>query len=294
MAKPKIPVHGFVRDDKTSIPFKIEPLEQKTEYDDRVPHRHNYYEIFLWEKGGGEHDIDFEPVGIQDKCIQFVSPGQVHLVRRELDSFGDVIYFSRDFYYLNLQDKDLLFELPFLNNNTSHPSIKLNDGDFALFKHLFNSIYREYEGRNEGKEEIIRSYLNIILVECKRRFDDSHIEETFRDKSSLKLFRDFKVLLESHFVEKHQVQDYAALLAITDKYLNELCKKTVGKTASELIHERIVLEAKRLLLHSDLSNKEVAFHLQFEDPSHFSKFFKKKAGHTPTDFRTIVREKYGR
>lgn len=294
MAGNKIPLHGFNRDDATSIPFRIEPLERKTQYDDRVPHRHNYYEIFLWEKGGGEHDIDFETLPIDTHCIQFVSPGQVHLVRRDFESFGDVIYFSRDFYYLNMADKDLLFEMPFLNNNTTRPCINLSDADYTFFKYIFNAINDEYKSGADHKEEVIRSYLNIILIECRRRFDGSHDEAMFRDKSSLKLFRDFKVLLEKHFVEFHQVQDYAGMLAITDKYLNELSKKTVGLTASELIHDRIILEARRLLLHSDLSNKEVAFHLKFEDPSHFSKFFKKKTNYTPTDFRVMIREKYAR
>jgi AraC-like DNA-binding protein len=203
-----------------------------------------------------------------------------------------VIYFSRDFYYLNMADKDLLFEMPFLNNNTSRPCVELSDGDFGFFKQVFDAVSREFNGGAEHKEEVIRSYLNIILIECRRRFDSTRDEAMFRDKSSLRLFRDFKVLLEKHFVEYHQVQDYAGMLAITDKYLNELSKKTVGMTASELIHDRIVLEARRLLLHSELSNKEVAFHLKFEDPSHFSKFFKKKTGYTPTDFRTVAREKY--
>ena len=90
----------------------------------------------------------------------------------------------------------------------------------------------------------------------------------------------------------HQVQDYAGLMAITEKYLNELCKKTAGKTASELIHERIILEAKRLLLHSDLNNKEVAYFLSFDDPSHFSKFFKRKTGRTPSQFRKELPERY--
>lgn len=293
MSSPKIPLHDFSRDDSSSIPFRIEPLEQKTEYDDRIPHRHNYYEIFLWEKGGGVHDIDFESLPISTYCIQFISPGVIHHVRRELDSHGYVIYFSRDFYYLNMADKDLLFEMPFLNNNTTRPQIDLPESDFLFFKQIFDAVQKEYNGNAEHKEEVIRSYLNIILVECRRRFDGSRDEMMFKDKSSLKLFRDFKVLLEKNFVECHQVQDYAGMLAITDKYLNELSKKTVGMTASELIHDRIVLEARRLLLHSDLSNKEVAFHLKFEDPSHFSKFFKKKTGYTPTDFRTMVREKYG-
>lgn len=292
MAQTKIPLHNFLKDDERSIPFKLMPLEYKESYDTSVPHRHNYYEVFLFIEGGGFHDIDFQAFEIKDNSIHFVSPGQVHLVRRELQSRGYVIFFSRDFYYLNLQDKNILFELPFLNNNTKRPILDLDVQAFQELLSLFQSIEREYNGETSFKEELIRSYLNIMLIASRRLFKESDVGEATSSSSTAKLFRQFKILLEENFDKLHQVQDYAGLMAITEKYLNELCKKTVGKTASELIHERIILEAKRLLLHSDLNNKEIAFMLSFEDPSHFSKFFKRKAGSTPTQFRKGLQEKY--
>ncbi|HHG86644.1 MAG TPA: helix-turn-helix domain-containing protein, partial [Bacteroidetes bacterium] len=99
------------------------------------------------------------------------------------------------------------------------------------------------------------------------------------------VFLNFRISLEEQFMHLHQVKDYASLLAITEKHLNELCKKSTGKTASELIYDRIVLEAKRLLMHSSMNNKEVAYQLSFDDPSHFSKFFKRKVGISPSGFR---------
>jgi AraC-like DNA-binding protein len=101
------------------------------------------------------------------------------------------------------------------------------------------------------------------------------------------LFRKFKRLLEDNFLQVHKVNEYASLLNITEKHLNEICKRFNGKTASAMVFDRLVLEAKRLLQHSDLTIKEISFQLNFNDPSHFSKFFKKHTGVTTKDFRAM-------
>jgi AraC family transcriptional activator of pobA len=289
MQPARIPLHDFTRDDHRSIPFRVMPLEYREEYDTSVPHRHNYYEIFLFEEGGGYHDIDFHGFEIAGRSVHFVSPGQVHLVRRELNTRGAVIFFSRDFYYLNLQNKNILFELPFLNNNSARPILNLESSDFQPLLDLSHKMADEFASKHDFREELIRSYLNIFLIESRRLFSESrpHMEG-----SHAAVFRQFRILLEENFARLHQVQDYARLIPITEKQLNEVCKRSTGKTASELIHERIILEAKRLLTHSALNNKEVAHFLNFDDPSHFSKFFKRKTGETPSGFRKSIRERY--
>lgn len=290
MASGNIPLHSFIKDDHRSIPFRVMPLEKREEYDTSVPHRHNYYEIFIFEAGGGQHDIDFEVFEIADRSIHFVSPGQVHLVRRELDSNGMVIFFSRDFYYLNLQDKNILFDLPFLNNNSARPLLNLDASTFLPLVTLAQSIAREYDSKNDFREELIRSYLNIFLIECRRLYDDTTPSK--EEGVNATSFRSFRVHLEESFTTLHQVQDYAGLMAITEKHLNDICKRSSGKTASELIHDRIILEARRLITHSELNNKEVAHFLNFDDPSHFSKFFKRKTGDTPSEFRKKISDQY--
>jgi len=278
-----IPLHHFFDDDASSIPFQLIPLARKTHYDTSVAHRHNYYEIFVFTEGGGTHNIDFEDFNIASNSIHYVSPGQVHHVNRALDSSGYVILFSREFYYLNMQDKNLLFELPFLNNNSKQPVLNISADAFAQLLFVIQSMERECSSNLPLNEDILRSYLNILLLECKRNFDVLHPDVAVAHQNST--YQQFKVLLETHFIQKHKVSDYASLLHITEKHLNEVCKKAVGKKASEIIYERIILESKRLLLHSDYSNKEIAFFLHFDDPSHFNKFFKNKVGITPSSFK---------
>lgn len=294
MARHNIPLHDFTQDDDSSIPFMVEQLDKKEDYDTSLPHRHNYYEIFFFEKGGGTHEIDFEVNAIENQSIHFVSPGQVHLVRRELDSNGFVIFFSRDFYYLNLQNRDVLFDMPFFNNNSPRPIIDLTAEEYSSVHGLIHQIRAESDSGNTLKEELLRSYLNVLLIQCQRIFLDRTETPDLSFKTGGGTFREFRVLLENNFTKFHQVADYADLLSITPSHLNESCKKGSGFKASELIHNRIILEAKRLLLHSELSAKEIGYFLNFEDPSYFSRFFRKKTELQPGVFRKQVREKYNR
>ncbi len=288
MASREIPIHAFQRDDSSSIPLKLEILEHRNNYDTSIPHRHNYYEIFFFEKGGGVHMVDFEELDIQNRSVHFVSPGQVHHVRRALDSNGYVIMFSRDFFYFNLEHKDILEEMPFLNNKTSKPLISLEAGLYDEFLQLFNYFKKEYFGENSLKKDILRSYLNIMLLKCKSRFEETAIPDESPDNAARQLVNNFRNLLEQNFTEIHLVNDYANQLNVTPNYLNDTTKKVIGKTASELIQNRVALEAKRLLLHSSLTNKEIAYFLHFSDPSYFSRFFKKHTGLSPNDFKKNV------
>ena len=162
MSTQNIPIHAFQKDDASSIPLKLEILEHLNNYDTSVPHRHNYYEIFFFERGGGMHMVDFEKLEITSRSLHFVSPGQVHQLKRALDSNGHVIMFSRDFFYFNVENKDILEEMPFLNNKTSFPVIDLEDDLYDEFLQLFNHFKNEYFSDHNFKKDILRSYLNIL------------------------------------------------------------------------------------------------------------------------------------
>ena len=281
----RIPIYDFSKDDNSSIPFKLIPLEVKTDYDSSVPHRHNYYEIFIFNKAGGTHDIDFHVHDIEEHAVHFVSPGQVHHVERGLGTYGYVILFSRDFIALNATDAEKLFEMPFLNNSPN-PVINMNSEEMQGLIGLVDSMQSEYQDENQHAGDIIRSTLMVFLMKCHRAYCERHPEDENVYKSHL--YREFRMLIEKHFVNFHKVKDYAELLNTSEKTLNESIKKVTGKTVSELIYARIILEAKRLLLHSGMSAKEIAYALNFSDPAHFSKFFKKQTGFSPSGYKESV------
>ena len=120
-----------------------------------------------------------------------------------------------------------------------------------------------------------------ILIEehCSRR------EEIDQSKGKLMHINEFTRLIDRHYKNIKFPKDYAAMLNMTSNHLNSLCMTLVGKTAGELIRERLVLEAKRLLVNAKISSAEIAFQLGFESSSYFTQFFKKNTGLTPNSFR---------
>lgn len=274
------PTYEFSSDDDSSIQFKIVPLQLKTEYDSTSPHRHNYYEIFMFFGGEGKHTIDFDVFDIEDNSIHFVSPGQVHHVERGLGTHGFVILFSREFVSLQKSNQALLFDLPFFHQ-ANKPLLNLSSEEIAPLKTLVEQM-KEESSQDKHTAEIIRSFLKLFLMKADRLHQAYNPVELSIYKSEA--YRNFRLLLEKHFTIEQKVSAYADMLAMSEKQLNELCKKTVGKTVSELISERVILEAKRLLKHSSKSHKEIAYTLNFNDPAHFSKYFKLKTGISPSDF----------
>ena len=292
MKKDIIPTHDFYDKLERSIPFDSIQLKEKSTYDPSVPHRHSYYEIFFFVKGGGTHEIDFETFSVESNSLHFVSPGQTHLLQRALNSNGHVLLFSREFFHLGLQNKDSLYELPFLNNNTSKPIVAIPGNEHGLFNDLFQKIQSEYSSANPYKEEVLRSYLNILLIHSKRLFKMVPEEGNFVLNSGKELAKKFKIAIEKNFISVHRVGEYADMLHVSPGHLNDIVQKNTGKSAGELIHERLILEIKRMLLHSDETINEIAYVLNFEDPSYFTRFFRKHSGVSPTDFRTTIRKKY--
>ena len=279
----EIPIHD-ITSEKSDISFKFFPLEQKSRYDTSIAHRHNYYEIFFFIKGGGIHTFDFETFPVESNSIHFVSPGQVHLLDRALKSYGYVILFSRDFYSFDLNNKDILLELPFLNNHSSKPILSLSESEIQVFLQIIKNIQDEYNSEDILRENILRSYLNIFLMKSKNFFQLKNAV-FLEDNPSSQLVFQFKILLEKNYQKLHLVKEYAQLLSVTCDNLNKATKKSMGMNSSEVITNRIILEAKRLLMHSDMNNNEIAFYLNYDDPSYFSRFFKSKIGISPSDFR---------
>lgn len=269
-----------------TIQNKLYP--HKTEY----PHRHNYYEICIFVNGAGKHEIDFKTFPINPNSIHFLTPGQVHLISRDENYHGYLLVFTRDFYSMNFQNKDILFDMPFFNNPAIDPILELTPEKFKGMLQLINNIKEELKVKNETTQDILKSYLHIFLLKCKEYFQFYYGDDTYKGDPEHILAGKFRKLVEQHFMTLHFVRDYAGLLAQTPTHLNKTIKKITGKNASEIIINRIVLEAKRLLLYTDLSNKEVAFRMNYDDPSYFSRVFKKKTGVSPSGFRMKMKKKY--
>lgn len=245
------------------------------------PHRHDFYHIMLVKDGIGTHYIDFKTYKINPNSIFFVSPGQVHSLTIDSDADGYVISFNPDFYLLN-DSVQKLMEFPFFHSISNHPVVYLNDGKERMLA-TWEEIYEEHHSASQDREGIIRSLLELILKRAARMYQQPSNDEvpaylTFQ-------LRKLESLIDLHFREHRKLSDYAELMHLSPKHLNSLCKKGVNKTVTNLIHERTLIEAKRLLLFTNNSISEIAFELGFSDKSYFMRFFKKNAGQTAEAYR---------
>lgn len=284
MAK-SIPIYSLTGTGTDPASFQVIQLEKYKGYNSRIPHRHDYYEIFLFLKGSGFHEIDFEKYDVRKGSVHFVSPGQVHMLNRSGESKGIVVLFSREFFLLPLSNKEQLFDLPFLNNYYK-PVINTAPTDFKSLMEVVELMKRETDLENDATSDVIRSYLHILLLKCKKAFMETD-NNSFNPapNTTISTFKNFRILVEKHYRELHQVKEYASLLKLTPENLNEISKSAFSKTASDVISDRIILEAKRLIRYSDHSTKEISYFLGFPDPSYFSKYFKAHAGCTPAGYK---------
>jgi AraC-like DNA-binding protein len=269
-----------------SIPFEIHTMNWIGEnrwQQNSVPHRHNYFVIVWVIKGQGIHLVDLEKFELRDDTVYCITPGQVHLLKVNGPAEGYVISFTAEFLGLGGENLDLLFDTGLFNAFSRSPVIKVTDEMHGEMEDMANKMMKEYANFFLLRSEILRGYLRILLIYLTRQFDNPAEEESH--SKNVDLVKRFLSLIGKNFTTKRMVSDYAEELVVTPNHLNELVKKITGFPASHHIQQRVILEAKRYAAYSNLSMKQVAYQLGFDDTAHFSKFFKNTAGKSFTDFR---------
>jgi AraC-like DNA-binding protein len=211
--------------------------------------------------------------------VFFIAPGQVHHWDLAPDAEGVVVFFDGSFYQLRYPDRELL-ALPFFDNQ--HPPLLQLPPSNSLGP-LFQQLCDEYQAGFANQVEVIRAYLTLVL-ELAARYYAARPGSTEASLAQRQIRR-FGALLNQHYRQKRTVSEYADLLHLTANYLNALCQRVLGQKASDLIHARVVLEAQRLLMHSELSVAQVADMLGFDEPSYFGRYFRKYVGISPDAFR---------
>jgi AraC family transcriptional regulator, transcriptional activator of pobA len=285
--KKSIPLYSidrFKKKDGRHHQYEIEIFDKNRDFKVTYPHRHDFYEILFLTKGIGKHTIDFKQYEIRPNSIFFLSPGQIHSLELSDDIYGYIFLFTSEFYHLNKQDKNKLLEFSFFYNISSeNPPLYLNGPkDVQLLADLFSQACNENKNDFIDSPDLISSFLDIILLKCQRLYPANPKEKANKGRLMVKKF---KQLIEEKYMDNHSVKHYAGLLSITQNHLSETVKDITGRTPLDLINEKMVLEIKRMLLHSELNISEIAYHLNFEDQSYFSKYFKKNTGLTPNEFR---------
>ena len=249
-------------------------------------HRHDYVELFLL-RGEGSVLIDFENYPLSGRSLVAVGPGRVHAWQADKMT-GLYIAFTQEFFDGASPPPSVLFDYPFMFGSELPSVIHLEPKQGAPVRNLFRDINREFKSHQKLAVEMIRHQLRSLMVHLSRL----HAAISPAAFTAVGLVRRFRLEIERSFRTSMSVRDYARALGVTTSHLNECLRLETGLTAGDLIRARLVLEAKRLLLHSELTMAEIGYELGFEDPSYFSRFTRRELKTSPQAFRSLTRRKY--
>lgn len=247
-----------------------------------VPHRHRFYHLVYFTQGKGHHTIDFDRFPVRPHQLYAMVPGQVHHWAFDEEVDGYVLNFSVSFFQSFLLRPDYIDEFPFFQGVAQQSVVDIPVSLQATLTGLFEEMVELASVL--GARNLDR--LRVLIL--KLFLDVTSVQEATTPvplSYSTTLLRNFRKLVDRHFTELRLPRDYAALLYITPNHLNAVCSDLLGLSAGEVIRNRIALEAKRLLVNPERSIAEIAYMLNFEDNSYFTKFFKKNTGVTPEAFR---------
>ncbi|AZA82876.1 AraC family transcriptional regulator [Chryseobacterium lactis] len=248
------------------------------------PHRHDFYAAVLFTKGKGIHEIDFQKYEVSEGSLFFLSPGQIHSWELSEDIDGYIFFCSQEFYEMHYVNQKLR-NFPFFGSISFPRKLQLQATDLQQNINLFKALGKEHQSKNSMKEGFILSLMSQLFINATRLFSrDFETLESSAGLSYFKHYQDFEGLIEEHFAKQKSIAYYASLLGISSKHLNRIAQTVVQKTATDVITERVVLEAKRMLMYLDESLVEIAFRLGYEEYSYFVRVFRKSSGMTPTQF----------
>ncbi len=242
-----------------------------------------FFNVVLLCKASANYTIDFKPVFLEGNILLFLSPGELFTVNSEKVLEGYSISFDTNFYCLDTHHEEIGCN-GLLFNNQLRPSFAIiSDEEAKALIGLLQEIESNIQQKHLAYIEIIQSYLKIFLIKCSQ-IKKHQYNIDFDGRQIDPLLVEFNRLVEKNYRHRHYVADYADLLGISSKSLTKKLNLH-GKKPSDLIQNRLILEAKRLLFHSDMTSKEISYFLGFEDPSYFSRFFKKHTNLSPSRFK---------
>lgn len=247
------------------------------------PHKHNSYLVVLFTKGTGVHEVDFNSYKVKPGSVFLLNPGQTHHWELSNDVEGYIFLHSKN-YYDQPYSHNTIDSFPFFYSTQNTPCIYLTPQQELKIRQLFAEMLDEYNSGAILKHRKICSLMDILYIELSRLYIGKNYHRVVNSSNYSMKLKQLEQLINNNFLEIKSPAQYAALMNISPKHLNRISQTLVNKSTSELITDRVILEAKRMLLHSENTVAEIAELLGYRDYSYFSRLFKKACGETPSEF----------
>jgi AraC-like DNA-binding protein len=229
--------------------------------------------------------VDFQEFQIETDSLLFLNP-KVIIKPNETEFGGELLlHFNRDFYCIEIHDQEVACDGILYNNVFEIPFIQLNEDQSKDIQNIIREIQSEMKDEDSNTEEMLRILLKLIILKSTRIWKQQHLLSENNQQSDVQFLRKFSKLVEQHYKTHHTVADYAEMLFLTPKNLSKKIGLLSKDTPNDIIKNRIILESKRLLAHTAMTVKEIAFSLNYEDDAYFIRFFTKNTGISPLSFR---------
>lgn len=246
------------------------------------PEQIDTYSIYWIKEGSGVYHIDFESYEFDGNVLFFLSPGQVFSVESEKIKSAYQLNFVPDFYCIQTHDKEISCNGVLFNNVYETPLVKPCPKDIQKLDFILQNLIEEFNMSEAAQHDMLQTYLKQFIIHSVRMKKEYHL---VKEASETKLFKDFSVLVDQNFKTLHSVTDYAQRLGVSPKSLTKHFQKIGIQTPSDYIKQRLITEAKRQLIYSGETVKQIAYDLGFNDAAYFTRFFKKIELQSPLQFK---------
>ena len=282
----EVPVYK-IGDEKHSHYVEVVELRERNSYDASKPHKHEYLELFIFTKGDGFHEIDFKDYSIESHSIHFVFPNQTHKVKRELNTNGHVMLMSKEYF----TDADYDLYVQFFHSFYLEPTLSVDQKVFNRVLGIIEDVKDELKTQSPLYKSVVKDYVQ-LLIKLFLRYQWSESSNLSEKDADFKLYMDLLILMEDNYKKHLPVSFYSEDLQVSIKKLNAICKKYGSGSCLHVLHERLVLEAKKLLVHENRTVKTVMLDLNYKDSAYFNRFFKSKTGISPSAYQRKEVKKY--
>lgn len=273
---------GLVRIERGDI--RVENLSARTKPAIPFPHRHDFYQLLWMQRGTGSHEIDLHKYPVAAGQFFVMKPGQVHNWNLSANAEGIIVEFSSESlqkYTGGFSLEDRLAQLPDAITVKSGRSIK-------SLEQLLGEMLSEFELRKNSFEKVLEAYLSVLILLLSRSVKEAPKAVSAESEA---LISQYQGLVDRHFRQQHGVEFYSDALKLSPRALTMRTTRYLNKSARDVIFDRLILEAKRMLVYTEESVAHIGFDLGFEDANHFSRFFKTQSGLTAQVFRIKNRKK---